>query len=449
MNRNGAMSALVDRRVLRWSLFDVASSTFAAVVPPFFGLYFVAVVAPTHPGSVAVWGFLVAAALLVAGTLAPVAGAVADRTGRWLTVLSATTAACVGLTLLLAQSGHGHALVACGSFLLALIAYTLATSTYDSLLVRIAPGGRRGLASGIGWALGLCGGFVAVATALAFVHDLPASAQIQRLPGVFMSTGILFGLLAVPALLALRGLRTRGEGKAVSRSSLGESVGKVRATLRDWRRHRKILRVLASFFLINDVLVTLQFFLTIMLSTRYGLTVEGLLKLALVFHAIAIPSTIIAGALADHWGGRRTVAGLSAILAAALLLMTLSTSAWVPLVAVALFGLVFGSLQSVFRSLYASLVEADRAAEFFGFNSLAGRVSTAAGPAIFGAAAAVLGSQPLALVTLLVPLAAGVLLLVGLEGDTFQSRIRPPRPNSLAEGATSAVSAKHQRHDPL
>ena len=333
MSRHGATSALVDLRVLRWSIFDVASSTFAAVVPTFFGLYFVAIVAPTHPGSVAVWGFVVAAALVVAGTLAPVTGAVADRTGRWLTVLSAMTAACVGLTLLLPLA-HGRAFVACGSFLLALIAYTLATNAYDSLLVRIAPVGRRGLASGIGWALGLCGGLVAIATALAVVHDLPASAQIHGLPSVFMSTGLLFGLLAIPALLALRGLRTRGEWKAVSRSSLGESVGKVMATLREWRRHRRILRVLASFFLINDVLVTLQFFLTIMLSTRYGLTVEGLLKLSLIFHAIAIPSTIVAGALADHWGGRRTVVGLSAILAAALLLMALSTAAWVPLAAV-------------------------------------------------------------------------------------------------------------------
>lgn len=48
--------SLFDRRTLRWSLFDFASSTFAAPVPPFFGLYFVAVVAPAHPGSVAVLG---------------------------------------------------------------------------------------------------------------------------------------------------------------------------------------------------------------------------------------------------------------------------------------------------------------------------------------------------------------------------------------------------------
>lgn len=414
MDRHQPKPALLDRRTLRWSSFDVASSTFAAVVPPFFGLYFVAVVAPAHPGSVAVWGLVVAATLVLAGALAPVAGAFADRTGRWLMVLSATTAACVGFTLLLPLASAGHALVACAGFLLAQIGYTLATNAYDSLLVDVVPEGRRGLASGLGWALGLCGGVIAIVTALAVVGGLPARAQVEHLPSVFLSTGLLFGLLSIPALLALRGLRTGRERPALSGSTLGDSLSKVRATLRDWRQHRNILPVLASLFLINDVLVTLQFFLTIVLSTRYGLALEGLLKLSLVFHVIAIPSTIVAGALADRWGGRKTVAGLSTILAAVLILMALSTGEWVPLVAVALLGLVYGSLQSVFRSLYASFVEADRAAELFGFNSFAGRVSTAVGPVIFGGVAALFGSQSLALVTLLAPLAAGVaLLLIG------------------------------------
>lgn len=404
--------SLVDRRTLRWSLFDVASSTFAALVPPFFGLYFVAVIAPAHPGSMAVWGLVVAASIVLAGLLAPFIGAFADRSGRWLTVLAVTTAACVGATLLLPQAVRGHAFVACAGFLVAQIAYTLATNGYDSLLVSVVPAERRGLAGGVGWALGLCGGILAIVTALAILRGLSPGAQVQGLADVFMATALLFGLLAIPALFALRGLRPGGGPRPTSVSSLSESLRNVKATLRDWRKHRQILRVLVSFFLINDVLVTLQFFITIMLSTRYGLTVEGLLKLSLVFHVIAIPSTVLAGVLADRWGGRRTVVGLSAVLAAAMLLMALSSMSWVPLVVAALLGLVYGSLQSVFRSLYASLVEADRAAELFGFNSLAGRLSAAIGPMIFGTAVAVLGSQPLALVTLLAPLVAGVALLV-------------------------------------
>jgi UMF1 family MFS transporter len=392
-------------------MYDAASSTFAALVPPYFGLYFLGVVAPAHPGAVAYWGLLIAAAIVLAGVLSPIVGAFADRTGQWLQVLAAMTVICVGATLLLPQAARGHALLACAAFLIAQIGYTLATNVYDSLVVEVAPAGRRGLASGIGWALGLCGGVIAILAALAVIHGLPASGQVQGLGTVFLIAAILFGILAVPAMAALRGMRPGRSDASRQRGEFAASLGDVASTLRAWRQHRETLRILGAFFLINDVLVTLVFFTTITLSTRFGLTVEGLLQLSLVFHVIAIPSTIAAGVLADRWSGRRTLIGMSVVLAAAILLMAVSTRAWVPLVAVALLGLVFGSMQALFRSLYASLVESDRAAQLFGFNSLAGRLSAAVGPIIFGSAAAALGSQSLALFTLLVPLAAGAALL--------------------------------------
>jgi UMF1 family MFS transporter len=438
--------ASFDTRTLRWSLFDVASSTFFAIVPPFFGLYFLAVVAPAYPGSVAYWGLLVAAAIVLAGILAPVVGAFADRSGRWLMVLAAATVVCVGATLLLPLAGRGYALVACAGFLVAQVAYTLATNVYDSLVVDVAPAGRRGFASGLGWGLGLCGGLVAILMALAVLRGSPASAQMETLGRLFMYAAVLFGVLAVPALLALRGLRsTRVAEWRSSERPLAGSVDAVIATLQDWRRHMRTLRVLASFFLINDVLVTLQFFITILLSTRFSLTVEGLLQLSLVFHGIAIPSTIGAGVLADRWNGRRMLTSMSAVLGVAVLLLALSTRPWVPLAAVALLALVFGSMQAVFRSLYASLVEEDRAAEFFGFNSFAGRLSAAIGPLLFGSAAALLGSQSLALFILLVPLAAGVVLLALPDGnDDSGARGEPDRKRITidVEGVVPRVAAK-------
>ena len=44
-------------------------------------------------------------------------------------------------------------------------------------------------------------------------------------------------------------------------------------------------------------------------------------------------------------------------------------------------GLVFGSTQSLFRSMYAALVPIDRASEYFGFHTLMGRTSAAFRPA--------------------------------------------------------------------
>jgi len=56
-------------------------------------------------------------------------------------------------------------------------------------------------------------------------------------------------------------------------------------------------------------------------------------------------------------------------------------------------------------------VPADRAAEFFGFNALAGRLSAALGPLAFAAIAAATGSSRLAILSLVPFFVAGGVLL--------------------------------------
>jgi UMF1 family MFS transporter len=225
-------------------------------------------------------------------------------------------------------------------------------------------------------------------------------------------SAVMFAILAVPGVAGLRGLRRAPEGVNGKADATFATLRAVAGTLRDWRSHRMALQVLLSFFLINDVLVTIQFFIAIVLSARFGLTVEGLLWLSLLFHLIAVPSTILLGVLADRRGARVTLAGMCVVLASSILLLAFGRATWTPTLAVVMLGFVYAAIQAVFRSLYAALVPYDRAAELFGFNSIAGRLSAAVGPLLFGAAVAVLGSQTIALCLLLLPLAAGVVLLI-------------------------------------
>jgi UMF1 family MFS transporter len=408
-------SSWLNRRVLGWAMFDIASSTYIALVPTFFGLYFTTVVSGGRPSANAWWGVIAAASLLLAGILAPVAGAHADRSGRWLRVLVVTTALCALAAMLLPlAAGHG-VLAAAAVFMAAQVGYTLATSLYDSLVVDVAPSGHRGRISGLGWALGMIGGIVALAGALATVGGLPAEAQVEHLDSLFVLGGALFAVLAVPGVAGLRGLRGSVRFPDDHAAGLAASVRAVGTTLRNWRAQRPALQVLVSFFLINDVLVTIQFFIAIVLSTRFGLSVEGVLWLALLYHLIAMPSTVAFGTLADRWGARPTVLVMCAVLAVAILLLAFGKADWVPVAAVVLLGLVFASIQAVFRSLYASVVPVEQAAELFGFNAVAGRLSAALGPLLFGVAAAVLGSNAWALCLLFLPLAGGAWLLAAAD----------------------------------
>ncbi len=74
-------------------------------------------------------------------------------------------------------------------------------------------------------------------------------------------------------------------------------------------------------------------------------------------------------------------------------------------------GLVLGSTQTLFRSLFATMIPKDRVSEYFGFHALVGRASAALGPLFFGGVSAVTGSQRLAMASLAVFFVAGGIIL--------------------------------------
>ena len=419
------------RSVLAWTLYDLASSTFAALVPTFFGLYFVTTVASDLPGAQARWGAIASLALVIAGGLSPFVGAWADRRGRWLVLLTGTTALCIVATVSMPAAGRGDLFGAAVLFIAAQVGYTLATAIYDSLLIRVAHPTHVGRVSAFGWMVGFAGGIIALLAAVGVMHWTAADAQAARLKDAFLVAGLLYATFAVPGLLALRRLASTPADNPTPAATVREAYASVMNTLRHWRRHRELFRFLLAYYLINDVLVTILFFIAIIFRARFGLSIEGLLWLALLYHVLASPATLAFGHVADRWGQRSAIYVMMAILSAAIVLLAFGPGKFTPIAVVVLLGLVYGSLQAVCRSLLALLVPSAKAGEFFGFNAIAGRLSAALGPLMFGAAAAVSGSETAALLLLLAFLLAGAVVL---------SSLRIPSPQF-------AVTAAARTHD--
>jgi MFS transporter, UMF1 family len=399
------------RPVLAWALYDVASSAYVALVPTFFGVLFVGALAAGRPGAQAQWGVIASLALVLAGIYAPVVGALADRGANRIGLLAGATALCCLATIAMPLGAGGGAFAAVVLFIVAQVGYTLAISLYDSLLVRVADPRHLGRISGLGWALGLGGGILALLVAIAIVGNMARDAQAAGLAWAFMSAGVLFAAVSIPALLALHRARVGHRVSPTTAIVPAHPFTTVIGTLRNWRRYREAFRFLIAFYLINDVLVTILFFVAVIVRARFDFSIEGLLWLALLYHCLAAPSTVAFGHLADRWGARATIYVMLAILSAAIIAMALGTAAYMPVVIVVLLGTVYGSLQSVCRSLLASLVPPDKPAELFGFNAITGRVSAAAGPLVFSAVRSFSGSEAVALLSLLVFLAAGAAVL--------------------------------------
>ncbi|MDQ6972965.1 MAG: MFS transporter, partial [Mariprofundaceae bacterium] len=83
-------------------------------------------------------------------------------------------------------------------------------------------------------------------------------------------------------------------------------------------------------------------------------------------------------------------------------------------------GLVMGGVQSLSRSLYATLIPQGQAGEFFGFYNMMGKFAAILGPLLMGLVSLATGSNRLSVLAVLLLFAAGgwMLMRVPLEPDS-------------------------------
>jgi MFS transporter, UMF1 family len=181
--------------------------------------------------------------------------------------------------------------------------------------------------------------------------------------------------------------------------------------MRHWRRDREVPKFLLAYYMVNDAVVTVIFFFAVMMKNAFGLGVQEVLLLSLALQAIAIPSTAFFGWLGGRWSQRGAIYLTLALWMATLALMAFAQGRTGAVLIAGALGLVLGSTQTLFRSLFVALVPVDRASEYFGFHAFAGRASSALGLIFFGIISTATGSQRWAMASLAIFFVAGGLVL--------------------------------------
>ena len=392
--------------------YDVASSAYIFMIPGFaYAAYFRSYVAGDGPFADALWSGVVATSLLSAGAAAPLVGAVADATGGRHVILAGSTILCCLATALLATVGKGAVLFGALWFIVAHVGYLLAAGIYDSFLPLVSKRKRTAATSGLGWSLGYLGGIAAFVLCLPFIRGGLGEGNIANFRMTFIVTAGFFFIVSLPTLLFLPHSGIRGESGAAVDRLLSSPYARVWNTITSWRKNREAFKFLLAYYLINDGVVTVGYFCAIFFMTTFGLPVEQVLWLTLLFHVIAIPSTAFFGWLGQRWSERGALYVTLAIWIVVLIIMAFATQPFVPLLLTVLIGLVLGSTQALCRSLYTSIIPVERTSEFFGFNALAGRASAALGPLLFGAVSTITGSQRAGMLSLAVFIVAGAGIL--------------------------------------
>ncbi len=370
-----------------WCLYDWANSAFTTLVVTFlYAAYFSETFAEDPGRGTALWSRGITISALLIATLAPIAGALADRGDRR-KYLMACSLVCIVTTaaLTFVRPGQSYAVIsALGLFIVANVAFEFGLVFYNAFLSSIATPDRVGRISGYGWGLGYVGGLGALVVALAGFVSEPLWFGMTTDDGFNMrATNLLvaawFLVFSIPAFIYLR-----DESISPTPVTVRQAFLDLATTLGHLRRYRQVGRFLLARLLYNDGLVTIFAFGGIYAVGTFGFSFAELATFGIVINVGAGLGAFAFGFVDDRVGGKTTI-GLSIVaLAAATVIGAVAptrTWFWVSAVMVGVFA---GPNQSASRSLMARFVPPKHEAEFFGFFAFSGKVTSFLGPALLG-----------------------------------------------------------------
>ena len=217
-----------DRRgVFAWMLFDWANQPFQTLIVTFiFAPWFVAEVIGDPVRGQALWGAAAAIGGAIVAILAPLLGAMADRTGarkRWVLAFSVPyVLGCAGFWL--ARPAMPDPAIVLVVYVVAFIGSEFGTVFTNAMLPGLGPRREIGRISGSGWALGYLGGLVSLVLVLLLLAPAPGGSRT---------------LLGIEPHLRPRHRRRRARPR--HRPALGDLVPRLRAAALslDPRRSRR------------------------------------------------------------------------------------------------------------------------------------------------------------------------------------------------------------------
>jgi UMF1 family MFS transporter len=344
--------------------------------------------------------------------LAPLLGTLADRSGARKAFLFAFALLGAAATALLAAAPANAWIIATVLFSVASIGFSGSLVFTDALLVDVAAPTEYERVSALGYGLGYLGGGLLFALNVAMVLKpqlFGLDGKTAAVQWSFAMVGVWWALFTLPLVRWVR--EQPPTAPAHARSLLAGAVRELGATLRSLRGHRPVWMFLLAYWLYIDGVDTV-----IRMAVNFGQSMgfpdDSLIVALLIVQFVGFPAAIAFGSLGARWGARNAIVLAIAVYAGVTLwAYTLQTVGQFYGMAVVI-ALVQGGVQSQSRALFAQLIPAERAGEFFGFYNMLGKFAVILGPILVGWAALVLADPRLSLMVLLVLFVPGALLLM-------------------------------------
>lgn len=413
------------QRLVAWCLYDWGNSAFTTLVVTFiYSTYFSQALAPDPAAGTVLWSRAMGISALLIALGSPVLGAMADRSSNRRRSLRIASLLCIALTVALTFITPGQPQAVFWALLLfvgANTAYEIAIVFYNAYLPELAPPGQSGRISGYGWGLGYVGGILCLLTALLLLVGNQPLLPLPTTTGFHVRatnllTALWFLLFSLPFLLL-----APAEPRSPKSGSIAAALADLKTTFRTLRQFREIMRFLLAHLIYNDGLVTIFAFGGIYAAGTFGMTIAEVVLFGIALNLVAGFGAFLFGHLEDAIGGKRTILLTLIGLTVATLGAAMAPDRFRFWLAGLAIGLFVGPNQSASRALMGRLTPPAHRAQFFGFFTLSGKVTSFLGPILLGTATAFFESQRAGIATI-VPffLIGGILLF------TVQEAPAPP-----------------------
>lgn len=408
------MAPIRRREVVSWSLYDFANSAFTTLIVTFiFSRYYATVVSDDPLRGAVLWTRAVNFSAITVALLMPVLGAIADHSGRKKLFLFLATAQTVVFTALLFFAGPGDALWAGVIFVIGNVGYEGAQVFYNGFLPEISDRKTMGRVSGMAWGLGYVGGLLALALGLGLYSGWVPDTDYLNVRASTLLVAAWYAVFSIPMFLWVT---ERAERRAASAGEYA-IVGfrRVGDTFRQMRTFAEAAKLLLARLIYNDGLTTIFAMASIYVGATLGMGFGEVLVMGIVINLAAGIGAAGFGFVDDRIGGKRTIMITLVVLVAATAVGSLAESTTTFWVAAIFIGLMVGPNQSASRSLLSRFVPDSKQAEFFGFFAFSGKLSSVAGPFLYGLLLTLTENHRIAMGSIILFFVTGFLILLAVD----------------------------------
>lgn len=418
------------REIFGWSMYDWANSAFSTtVVTTLLGPY-LSSLAQTA-GGVNFFGFsfepdaffptVVSLSVILQVLFLPLLGTIADYSAfkKRMLLAFATVGATATILLFFVAADmpvlgtNGAVLFGGFLFLIANLSFGAAIVFYNAFLPDITAPQDRDRVSSFGWALGYLGGGILLAINLVVITMMDDTATAVRLSIASAGLWWLIFMYAFPARMLKQrpAMKTLPAGQGYFKTGVKELLHTLKTI---YREYPETLRYLIAYLIYNDGIQTVIAVATIFAASDLGASAETLILLVLMIQFVAFGGALLFGQLAKRFGAKRSIV-ISLVIWVFIVVyayLWLHDAGWQLFLLGALIAIVLGGSQALSRSLFSQMIPRDSESEYFGFYEISERGTSWIGTLLFAVAVQLTGSSRLALLSLILFFAVGLLLLI-------------------------------------